>query len=75
MEGLKALRDKKGYMAINIYRSFVRAVTVALYYYNSTSNILVATTLRPIYLYITHLLYVHIQARELKSVPFVRLTG
>lgn len=57
-------------MAINSYRSSVRAVTVALYYYNSTSDVLVSIALRPSYLYITRLLYVYIQARELQVRTF-----
>ena len=48
----------------------MRAVTVALYYYNSTSGILVSTAPRPNYLYITRLLYVDIQTRELQVRSF-----
>lgn len=57
-------------MAMNIHWGFVRAVTVALDYYNSTSDILASTTLRPSYLYITRRLYVYIQAYELQVRTF-----
>ena len=48
----------------------MRAVTVALYYYNSTSDILASTALRPSFLYIIRLLYVYIQADDLGASTF-----
>ena len=60
---------EKRYVAINSYGSFVRAVTVALYY-NSISDILASTGLRPNFLYIIRLPCVYIQAHELQVRTF-----